>query len=103
LTEKHGLRAFENRVLRKIFGPRWDEVTWEWRRLHNKELHDLYSSPLIIRAIKSRIMRYAGHAQVRGRGEVNAGFWRGNLKEINHLEDRGVDRRIALIKHLNYS
>jgi hypothetical protein len=53
--------VFENRVLRRIFGPKRDEVTGEWRKLHNKELHDLYSSPIIIRIIKSRRMRWAGH------------------------------------------
>jgi hypothetical protein len=52
LREEHRLRAFENRVLRRIFGPKRDEVTEEWRKLHNKELHDLYSSPSIIRIIK---------------------------------------------------
>jgi hypothetical protein len=55
------LRVFENRVLRRIFGPKTEEVTGEWRRLHNKELYALYSSPNIIRAIKSRILRWAGH------------------------------------------
>jgi hypothetical protein len=53
--------VFENRVLRRIFGPKRDEVTGEWRKLHNKELHDLYSSPSIIRIIKARRMRWAGH------------------------------------------
>jgi hypothetical protein len=53
--------VFENRVLRRIFGPRRDEVTGEWRKLHNKEVHNLYSSPDIIRQIKSRRMRWAGH------------------------------------------
>ena len=52
---------FENRVLRRIFGPKRDEVTGEWRKLHSKELNDLYSSPNIIRVIKSRRMRWAGH------------------------------------------
>jgi hypothetical protein len=53
--------VFENRVLRRIFGPKRDEVTGEWRKLYNEELHDLYSSPSIIRIIKSRRMRWAGH------------------------------------------
>jgi hypothetical protein len=53
--------VIENRVLRRIFGPKRDEVMGEWRKLHNKELHDLYSSPSIIRIIKSRRMRWAGH------------------------------------------
>jgi hypothetical protein len=58
LKEEHRLRVFENRVLRGIFGPMRDEVMGEWRKLHNKELHDLYSSPSIIRIIKSRKMRW---------------------------------------------
>ena len=53
--------VFENVVLRRIFGPRRNEVTGEWRRLHNEELNDLYCSPNIVRVIKSRIMRWAGH------------------------------------------
>jgi hypothetical protein len=57
LGEEHRLRVFENRVLRRIFGPKRDEVTGEWRKLHNEEIHDLYSSPSIIRIIKSRRMR----------------------------------------------
>jgi hypothetical protein len=61
LREQHRLRDFENRALRRIFGPKRDEVTGKWRKLHNKELHDLYSSPSIIRIIKSRRMRGAGH------------------------------------------
>jgi hypothetical protein len=59
---------FENRVLRRIFGPNSDEVTGEWRRLHNGELHNLYSSPDIIRQIKSRRMRWAGHVACIGEG-----------------------------------
>jgi hypothetical protein len=55
--EEHGLRVFENRVLKKIFGPKRDEVTGEWRRLHNEDLNDLYSSPNIFQVIKSRRMR----------------------------------------------
>jgi hypothetical protein len=61
------LRVFENRVLRRLFGPKRDEVTGEWRTFHNEELRDLYSSPSIIRIIKSRRMRWAGH--VAGMGE----------------------------------
>jgi hypothetical protein len=56
LREEHRLRVFENRVLRRIFGPKRDEVTGEWRKLHNKELHDLYSSSSVMRIIKSRRM-----------------------------------------------
>jgi hypothetical protein len=58
---EHRLRVFENRVLRRIFGPKMDEVTEEWRKFHNEELRDLYSSSSIIRIIKSRRMRWAGH------------------------------------------
>jgi len=53
--------VFENRVLRRIFGPKRDEVMGEWRKLHNEELNDLYSSPNIVRVIKSRRMSWAGH------------------------------------------
>jgi hypothetical protein len=56
LREEHRLRVFENRVLRRIFGPKGDEVTGDWSKLHNEELHNLYSSPNIIRMIKSRRM-----------------------------------------------
>ena len=61
LREERRLRVFENRVLRRIFGPKRDGVTGQWRKLHNEELNDLYSSPNIVRLIKSRIMRWAGH------------------------------------------
>jgi hypothetical protein len=66
LREEQRLRVFENRVLRRIFGPKRDEVTGDWRRLHNEELNDLYSSPNIIRVIKSRRMRWAGHVARMG-------------------------------------
>jgi len=57
LREERRLRVFENRVLRRIFGPEKDEVTGEWRKLHNEELNDLYCSPNIVRVVKSRIMK----------------------------------------------
>ena len=66
LQEERKLRVFENKVLRRIFGPRRDEVTGEWRRLYNEELNDLYSSPNIVRVIKSRGMRWAGHVTRMG-------------------------------------
>jgi hypothetical protein len=66
LKEEHKLRVFENRVLRRIFGPKRDEVTGGWRKLHNEERHYLYFSPSIIRIIKSRRMRWAGHVARMG-------------------------------------
>jgi hypothetical protein len=72
LREEHKLRVFENRVLRRIFGPNRDEVTGRWRKLHNEELHGLYSSPSIIRVIIARRMRWAGH--VAHMGEVRGAY-----------------------------
>ena len=66
LREESKLRVYENMVLRRIYGPRRDEVTGEWRRLHNKEPNDLYSSPNIVRVIKLRRMRWAGHVARMG-------------------------------------
>jgi len=57
---------FQNRVLRRVFGPKRDEKTGEWRKLHNKELGDLYSLPNIVRVVKSRRMRWAGHVELMG-------------------------------------
>jgi len=73
LREERKPRVFENMVLRRIFGPRRDEVTGEWRRLHNEELNDLYCSPNIVRVIKSRRMKWAGHVARMGerRGVYN--------------------------------
>jgi hypothetical protein len=61
LREERRLRVFENRVLRRVFGPRRDEVTGEWRKLHNEERSDMYSLPKIVRVVKSRRMRWAGY------------------------------------------
>jgi hypothetical protein len=72
--EEQRRRVFENRVLRRIFGPKRDEVTREWRRVHKEELNDLYSSPNIVRVIKLRRMRWAGHVARMGEGEVRTGF-----------------------------
>jgi len=66
LREERRLRVFENRVLRRIFGPKRDEVPREWRKVHNEELNDLYSIPNIFRVIKSRRMRWAGHVTRKG-------------------------------------
>jgi hypothetical protein len=66
VREEHKLRVFENRLLRRIFVPKRDGVTGEWRKLHNEELHNLYSSPSIIRIIKSRRMRWARHVARMG-------------------------------------
>ena len=90
------LRVFENRVLRRIFGRKRDEVTEEWRKLHNKELNDLYCSPSVLRVIKSRRMRWAGHGAPMGEGEACARFWWGNRRERDHWGDPGAEGRIIL-------
>jgi hypothetical protein len=81
----------ENRVLRRIFGPKWDKATGEWRKLHNEELHNLYSSPSIIRQTKSRRMRWTGHVARMGEEKKCTRFWQGSQKERYHLGDQGVD------------
>jgi hypothetical protein len=86
--------VFQNRVLRRIFGPSRDEVTGDWRKLHNEDLHFLYSSPIIIRQIKSRRMRWTGH-MARMREERNVyKVLMGKPEERHHLEDQGVDVRM---------
>jgi hypothetical protein len=90
--------VFENRVLRRIFGPKRDEVTGSWRKVHNEELRNLYSSPSIIRMIKSRRMRWVGHiARMSTRYiYIYIGFWWESQKERCHYEDLDVGGRIIL-------
>ena len=85
-----------NMVLRRIFGPRRDEVTGEWRRLHNEELNDLYSSPNIVRGIKWRRMRWAWHVAHMGEERGCTESWWGNRRERDHWGDLGVDGWIIL-------
>jgi hypothetical protein len=85
LREKSRLRVFENRVLRRIFGPKRYEVTGQWRKMHNKELHNLYSSPDIIRRIKPRRMRWAGHVARMGEGRNMYRVLVGKLEGIRRL------------------
>jgi hypothetical protein len=92
LGEEHRLRVFENRVLR-IFGPKRED-DGSWRKLHNDELRNLYSSPNIVRVIKSNRMRWAGH--VARMGEVFTVFWFGGPKARDHWENLGVGGRITL-------
>jgi hypothetical protein len=94
--EEHRLRDFENRVLRRIFGPKRN-VDRSWRKLHNDALYSLYSSPNIVRVIKSRRMRWAGHLARMGEGRGFTGFWLGGPNLRDHWEDLGVGVRITLI------
>jgi hypothetical protein len=83
--------VFENRELRGIFGPKRDEVTGGWRKLHHEELRNLYSSPNTIRMIKSRRMSWAGHvAQMGRRRRMPIGYWWESQKERDHYEDEDV-------------
>jgi hypothetical protein len=93
--EEHRLRVFENRVLRTIFGPKRDE-DGSWRKLRNDELHSLYSSPNIVRLIKSRRMRWLDMWHAWGRGKVFTWFWLGGSKARDHWEDLGIGGRITL-------
>jgi hypothetical protein len=96
LKEERRVRVFENRVMMRIFGPKRDEVTGEWRKLHNEELYDLYCSPTIVRVIKSTRVRWAGHVARLGRGETCTGFRWENLRERDHWGDLGVEEKIIL-------
>jgi hypothetical protein len=90
------LRFFENRMLRKIFGPERDEVSWERRRLYNEEIYDLHSSPNVIWVTKSRRMRRAGHTAHMGEKRGVKCFWWKNMGDRDHLEDLGLYGRITL-------
>ena len=90
MGEENNLRAFENRVLGRIFGPKRDEVTGQWRKLHN----DLYCSPNFFRVIRSRRMRWTGHVAHVGERRGVYMVLVGKLGERDHLEDPGVDGRI---------
>jgi hypothetical protein len=87
LREERRLRVFENMVLRTEFGPKRDKLIGGWIRLHNEKLHALYSSPKIIRIIKSRRINWAGGRR---------GAYKGNLRERNHLENLGIYKRRIL-------
>jgi hypothetical protein len=84
LREEHRLRVFENKVLRRIFGPKRDEVTGGWRKLHNEDLCDLYSSPSIIRIMKARRMRWARNVARNGGRKTRIGCWWENQRERGH-------------------
>jgi hypothetical protein len=95
LRQEHKLRVFENRVLRRISGPKKDEVTFGWRKVHNEELHNLYSSPSIIRMTTSRMMSWAGHV-TRMRTGLHIAYWWESRKAREHYEDQEIGRSIIL-------
>jgi hypothetical protein len=91
LREEHRLRVFENRVLRGIFGPKRDEVMGEWRKLHNGELHNLYSSQILLGRSNQGEWGGRGMWHAWETGETCTGFWWEIPKEKDHLKDQGVD------------
>jgi hypothetical protein len=96
LREEHRLWLFENKVLRRIFRPKRDQVTGGWRKLHNEELHDLYPSPSIIIIMKSRRMRWAGHVARMGKRGTPTGCWWERQKEGGHRDYQEVSGWIIL-------
>jgi hypothetical protein len=95
LREECRLRVFENRVLRKIFGPKSEE-DGSWRKLHNDELHSLYSSPNTVRVINQGELGGRDMWHAWRKGEIFTGFWLGGLTVRDHSEDLGVGGRITL-------
>ena len=96
LREEGRLRVFENRVLRRVFGPKRDQVTGEWRKLHNEELSDLYPLPNTVRVVKSRRMRWAGHVARMGEGRGVHKVLVGKPEGKRPLGDPDADGRIIL-------
>jgi hypothetical protein len=90
------MRVFENRVLRRIFGPKRDEESGEWRKFHNEKLNYLDCSPTIVHVIKYRRMRWARHVAHMGRGETCTGFCGKTGGKVGHWGHSGVDGRIIL-------
>jgi hypothetical protein len=84
LIEEHRLREFENRMLRRIFGTKRDEVTGGWRKLHDEEVHNFYSSTSTFRMIRSRTIRWAGHVARMGRRGTHIEYWWESQKERDH-------------------
>jgi hypothetical protein len=95
LREGLGLMVLENLAVRRIFGPKKDEVTGEWGKQRNEELNDLYSSSNLIRVLKSRML-WARRVVRMWERRGHTSFWRGSLRERDHLEDPGVDDWIML-------
>ena len=96
LREERRPSVFEHRVFRRIFGPKRDEVTGEWKRQHDKDLYALYSSPNVIPVITSRRLRWAGHVARMGESRDGYRVLVGKPEGRRPLEDRGVDGRIIL-------